>query len=118
MKVTVRYIKGGRIATMDSKYANPLVKLKRVEIIPDQPRPAFGSSFKSTIVTKPITEKDTVAKKWNAKEPKEPKEAVQVETKFEIKDDEVKSEETETKIESAAPSAVVSKGKDKSSGEK
>lgn len=61
-KVTVRYIKNGRVATMDKRYADVLIGLKRVELVIDQAKPSFGSSFKSTIVTKPVLEKEIITK--------------------------------------------------------
>lgn len=66
MKMTVKYVRGGKVVSMDKRYADILIKAKRVVAVPDETLPAFSGRFKSAITTKPLTEKETVTKKANA----------------------------------------------------
>lgn len=55
MKVTVRYIKDGKKVTMDKRYADVLVKARRVEYV----NSGFKQqAFEQSIVTKEVTPKE------------------------------------------------------------
>lgn len=63
MKMTVKYVRGGKVVSMDKRYADILVKAKRVTVVPEEEAPVFRKrTFKSSIVTKPVLEKETVTK--------------------------------------------------------
>jgi len=71
MQVTVRYFKNGKTQKMAKRYAEVLEKMKRVEIISDEVKKPFPSSFQSQVVTKPITSEDKVEKKASPKKAEE-----------------------------------------------
>lgn len=67
MKVKVREIKTGKIKTLPRMYAEIYVKTKKYTYVQEAASPFSKPSFKDTVVSKPITAKDTITKKETEK---------------------------------------------------
>lgn len=55
-KVTIRDIRSGKTKTMDERYADVLVKMRRAEYIDEKPAPASRQTYQTKVMTAaPIT---------------------------------------------------------------